>query len=667
MSHAYPEISSYPVLHFTVSLIIGILAADHFPVGQPIILGACIAAVAFFAVCCVTFRLSLFRHRLLFGTAACLTFTATGVALHSAAAYKTACTWEKGGATYLATVTGRPVAGERTTRTEVRLDAVMDTASGQWLKVGKKVIVYLMADSSQTAPSYGDRLCMNAEFSRPTSEAAVTSFDYGKYLLRKGISGTGISYSGKWKKLDCSPELTLKQRSLKLRDMLTGTYQDWGLEGDTLAIVAALTIGDKSLLDDSLQSAYSAAGASHILALSGLHVGIIIVLLMTLFHPVTRWYYGRLWFSVAIIPVMWGFAFVSGLSPSVVRAVTMYSVMAFAATFSQTWRKTLHSLALTAMLMLFCNPMYVYDVGFQLSFVATAAISLSMRLGQPLLDMHHFRGSIVVRKCKAVLSRVGAFCFISAAAQLATMPLVLHYFGILPSYSLLTSLVITPLATLLLWSAAFAFAFSWFPFMCGIGTSLLKFSAGLMNSVVSLIGSLAGAQFVSVYISWLQAAVLAIVLVLFYRLLTQRSPRRLAALLASLCLLTATGIYETLSSRKEGVFFHRSALYAKAGRTVRQLTPKGGIYVVDGMNVCLASDDTLRGKKTSSPLNIDYLCISRGFRGSIEQMQQLFTIRTVVLDSSLPSWQAEALKGECDEAGIPYVDMAESGPHQLQM
>ena len=661
------RIYNYPILHFTVSIIAGILAAERFSDDYAVTKFGYVAAAIMFVCCCATFPISRYRLRRLFAVSACLAFAALGAALYGITSHRTFYNWEKGGAVYLATVTGKANEGEKTLRTEVCVDAVLDTATGGWCKVGRKALVYLMTDSTQATPLYGDRICMKAAIRRPYSEAALTGFDYGKYLFRKGISGTGISYKGEWRKLGGEPAYSMKLKALMLRDKVVDKLKGWGLEGDVLATVAALTVGDRSGLEDGLRGVYNAAGASHILALSGMHVGILIALVMTLLYPLSSSYWGRKCLSVAVTPLLWGFAFMVGLSPSVVRAVTMFTVIAVARWATDNSSFTLNALTLAAMMMLIVNPMSVYDVGFQLSFVAAASISESTVFSVASLTKKAHRGSRFHRAYNTAFRWVTSLFLMSVAAQVSTMPLVLHYFGTLPTYSLLSTFIITPLATILLWSAVTAFAFSWLPFVCSTAVSLMSYSALLMNRLMSSVSGFSGAQFVSVYISWTQAVVLAALIVLAYRYLRRRSMLRLFALLMTACILTFSGIYGRLASEDERAFIHRGALYGKAGRTVRLITDECGIYSISGKNVCLASDGKWRGMKSPSALTLDCLCLSRGFRGSIDELQNLFVIKYALLDSSLPSWQSSALREECEKAGIPYRDLAESGPYMLPL
>lgn len=192
-----------------------------------------------------------------------------------------------------------------------------------------------MPDSLQKSLSCGDNLCFYARVTRPFSEKKLTGFDYADYLLRKGISGTALAYAGHWHRLNKKSSLGLLQQARLCQQKVVEIYRNWPLDEEVRSVVSALTIGDKSELTAELEEVYSAAGASHVLALSGLHIGILSGLLCVFLYPLTYLRHGRRLLSVCVILLLWGFAYVSGLSASVVRAVVMCSLYVLGSFFQK--------------------------------------------------------------------------------------------------------------------------------------------------------------------------------------------------------------------------------------------------------------------------------------------------------------------------------------------
>ena len=234
-----------------------------------------------------------------------------------------------------------------------------------------------------------------------------------------------------------------KKKPNAVQEHLYGRLAAAGLRGDELATVGALTLGYKEELGKELRRHFQASGAAHVLAVSGLHTGIIygvLIGLLTLGGHVKPRYEnraGRWTISMLIIIVMWFYAWLTGMTPSVVRAVLMVSIfevgrMAYRQAIS------LNTIAAAAVLILLVKPTDLWSVSFQLSFAATAAI---------VILMSAFR-HLVISKYRS-LNYLAGILLVSIAAQLGTLPLTMYYFGQMSNYFLLTNLIVLPLATFL--------------------------------------------------------------------------------------------------------------------------------------------------------------------------------------------------------------------------
>ena len=206
-----------------------------------------------------------------------------------------------------------------------------------------------------------------------------------------------------------------------------------------------MTLGDKSALSRELRDTYSVTGASHILALSGLHLGILYMLLSYL---LLSHYRQRLWSQVVLVLSVWSFAFLVGLPVSVVRSATMISLFAL---FSVGHRPHLsvNLLCLAALIILLLNPYSLFDVGFQLSFVSVASILLLLPLfaPDPFPQVESTSSPTVFQRLSSVLVSMLA---VSLAAQVGVAPLVAYHFGHFSTYFLLTNLIVLPAAYLVL-------------------------------------------------------------------------------------------------------------------------------------------------------------------------------------------------------------------------
>ena len=235
-------------------------------------------------------------------------------------------------------------------------------------------------------------------------------------------------------RLDRSKTYFLAQRA-KLLDRLSES----GVDGSVYAVVAAMTLGDKSQLTKELRDTYAVSGASHILALSGLHLGIIYTLLSLLLSR-RRW---QVISQVVIIVCIWLFVFLVGMSASVVRSAVMITVYALLS-LGHRDKMSVNTLAFAAIVMLLFNPKSLFDVGFQLSFMAVLAILLFYPLFESVLSQQFLFGHRLFRWLWTTLA-------VSCAAQIGVAPLIAYYFGRFSCYFLLTNLVVVPAATLILY------------------------------------------------------------------------------------------------------------------------------------------------------------------------------------------------------------------------
>jgi len=251
--------------------------------------------------------------------------------------------------------------------------------------------------------------------------------------------------------VDPPPKYSPKTEPNAMQERLYARLAAAGLEGNELATVGALTLGYKKDLDKELRRHFQASGAAHILAVSGLHTGIIYGLLLGLmtlggrFRPRHENRWGRGAVSSVIIAVMWGYAWLTGMTPSVVRAVLMVTIfecgrMAYRKAFS------INTVAAAAVLILLARPKDLWSVSFQLSFAATTAIILIAQEAELHFHRKEWRHSLTGRSLAWIVGTV----IISLSAQLGTLPITMFYFGQISTYFLLSNLLVLPLAALLI-------------------------------------------------------------------------------------------------------------------------------------------------------------------------------------------------------------------------
>ena len=382
--------------------------------------------------------------------------------------------------------------------------------------VSQKVKVSLLRDT--VAHRYrqlhlGDGLRAFSVMEFPRTIYQNSNFDYPRWLRAHGFVATTFIYYSDWEKcvlsLDAMPRLErLKLKASRLRERLLTRVHANISDEEAYALVAAMTLGDKSALSRDMKDAYAVSGASHVLALSGLHLGIISMLLLLLFRRL-RW---RIWGQLIVVLAIWIFVFLVGMPISLMRAAAMLTVYTVVSMLSRD-AVSLNVLALAALCILIVNPISLWDVGFQLSFMSVLAITLFFRPIYQCVDVGWIENHRIVKM-------VWALTVVSLAAQIGVAPLVAYYFGRFSCYFLLANLIAVPCAygivgcTLLM---LLTFPFSVLQMWIG---KVLTFIATAQSRGLAWIASLPAASIenlhptaVQVFLIYLLIAVLAVLAV----------------------------------------------------------------------------------------------------------------------------------------------------------
>lgn len=345
---------------------------------------------------------------------------------------------------------------------------------------GTHLLLYIGKGQASTPTlSLGDTIFAHILHLNATSTSTDSTFrPYYDHLFRQGISATAYAPANQWTAHPHQGALSLPLRAKSIQSQLHHIYNDRGIHGEAGSIVEAMTIGQKATLSTDLRHAYATSGISHILALSGFHVGIIVVLLQALLLHYFTPHHLRWITNLLTILALWSFAFIAGFSPSLTRATLMCTLLLLSQSFSHELL-SINSCALALLIMLCFSPLQLHDVGFQLSFVSVTGICLFSSHLQALLSPHH----IILRLLLSLLA-------ITLICSLATAPLVAYHFGQLPLLGLLSNLLITPFVYLIMYTSILWWFFLWCAPISTFLTDLLNWTATTMNSLTESISSL---------------------------------------------------------------------------------------------------------------------------------------------------------------------------------
>lgn len=373
----------------------------------------------------------------------------------------------------------------------VLLDLISDTSLNA--HTSTKILAYISKDNFSEEVAPGSIIQFTGRVSHHKPPRHPHQFDYGQYLRRKGISGTVYL-----PKKHYTVENRVSHNSLtlfrSLRSELLKTLEKKVPDREEHGILAALLLGDRSFLDPELRNEFADAGAVHILAVSGLHVGIIYLFVLSILKLILPKRRALSFFL--ILTILWIYAGITGFSPSVLRASTMFSFIALGK-LSGKFGNIYNMIAASALVLLLVDPFLITQVGFQLSYLAVTGI---------VFFFPKLHGIWIVEN--KWMDKFWSLVCVSVAAQLATFPLSLYYFNQFPNYFLLTNMIAIPMATAILYSGLLWIIFLKVPFLSDlIGFFVVKFT-WLLNQGVSFISALPHSKTENVYLSGFEVILL---------------------------------------------------------------------------------------------------------------------------------------------------------------
>lgn len=348
---------------------------------------------------------------------------------------------------YLARVSRHDVEKPNSFENQLEVIAAFDNMG--WKKSQEKVLIYHKGKKTLIP---GQVFLVGKSPDKIPPPIFPNEFDYSGFLERKGIHYRQF-IGEKFDVFDSSEVNSFNYRLANFREKLVEIIVTKVPNRESQQIAAALLLGQKENLDKDLKNAYAETGTMHILAVSGLHVGIIYAILLFPLKGIRLKSNQKKIYLTAVILLIWSYAILTGFSPSVVRAATMFSLFT-AGQMRKRRPSSFNILAFSAMVMITLDPAVIYEVGFQLSYAAVAGILLI----QPLI-VHFWLPP------NRVLEYLWQLTAVSIAAQLATFPLSVYYFHIFPNYFLIANLFIIPLSFVVMSVGITFLALSWVPFL----------------------------------------------------------------------------------------------------------------------------------------------------------------------------------------------------------
>ena len=368
---------------------------------------------------------------------------------------------------YRAEVTNIPEEKPKTYRIEVKISAVR--TGNRWQPASGRVNLSVAKDAEKLF--FGDHIVVLGVPSPTEAPKNAGEFDYQRYLSFKNIYLQHYLKKSDFA-VESSDGLSALARIYQVSSWASGVFRQ-SVKSDTeYGVIKAMVLGQRDNIDQQLTNAYAAAGAIHVLSVSGFHIAIFFAILSYLLGFIKKFRNGIWVFTTTMLAIIWVYAVLTGLSPAVMRSAGMFSVYLLAGALVRK-PDSVHSLLVSYFVLVCYDPFFIYSVGFQLSYAAILGILL---LQPPIYQLVSFRHTLA--------NQLWGVSVAAISATLATFPLCLYYFHQFPNYFLLANPFVVLLSSVLLGLSLFFLAVSWIPVVGGFAGFILEGVCWLLNQSV---------------------------------------------------------------------------------------------------------------------------------------------------------------------------------------
>ena len=550
------------------------------------------------------------------------------------------------------------------------------------------LIIYFAKDSFSKQLKYGDNIIIAKTLQPIKNSGNPGNFNYSQYLAFQNMFHQCYLKKQDWILLKGNNSGALQNILFATRDYVVKTIDKYITGQNESALAKALLVGYKVDLDRDLVQAFSNAGVVHLIAISGLHLALIYGLLFWITLQIPFLKNSKIVRILVILLCLWFFALLTGASPSVMRAAIMFSFISVGSIFKKR-SSVYNSLCVSAFALLCFDPFLLWNVGFQLSYLAVLGIVV---LQKPIYHWVYTKNKI--------LDLIWKMASVSIAAQIFTIPLCFYYFHQLPLLFLVANLIAIPLATLALWGCITLLLLSPLGVLPVYFGKLITGILWLMNHSVLFISTLPFALWNNVSISVIETILLYIIFISFIYWAINKNK------FAFKIGIAFTLVFSVIISA------NKWNSYGQKKMIVYNIPSRSAIDFIDGNKFHLVSDSVLSEDKLLQNFNlkpsrvsfmannksdtknlvflqnnfyqfhnkkvliidssisyppfqqkvvVDYLIISKNSKVKIKDLAQIFECKQYIFDASNSLWKIGQWKKECEELHLQSHSVPEQG------
>lgn len=554
-------------------------------------------------------------------------------------------------------------------------------------KASGKIFLYFQKDSLVQHLHYGKQLLLFKVLQPVKNTGNPGCFDYQRYCAFQGISYQVYLRKGEYATLKIENEILFRKYLFSTREKIVALIKKYIPGTKEAGLAEAMLIGYKEDLDKKLVQSYSNTGVVHIIAISGLHLGLIYWILTLLCKPLSKYKTGRILQPILIIAGLWIFSVIAGASPSVLRSAVMFTCIVIGACIN---RKTsiVNSLAASAFVLLCYNPTWLWDAGFQLSYAAVLSLAVFYK---PIYNLLFIPNKL--------LDLIWQSICVTLAAQILTVPVSVYHFHQFPNLFLVANLLAVPLSGIIIIGEIILCLASIFPLVAtGIGY-LLHYIIYWLNSFIEQVGNLPFAtmndllisspQLICLYtfigaIAWwllqnkkmgVRISLMALLLFMAYRLVDVWYARQQKKLIvynipkhsAIDVMVGQHYFFKADSALQQNDLLQKFHLQPSRllHRIINLYNPANSLVEKNffrfGNTSFLLIDGPLNVEQAFPKMTVDIIILLNNPTIKIAQITDAFTCRQFVFDASNPSWKVAKWQQECDHLGLPAFSVADKG------
>ncbi len=658
----------------------------------PVLILGCVSAVLIITIGLLNKTETIYRLRVLHGTVLTVLLISFGFTLtwfYAEKNYRAHFENYLEEETFLiAEIVNPPLDKEKVVTAIVRVREVKGSFSYQ---TSGKLLINLLRDSLSGDLKYGDVIAFKSEIEEFDEPKNPNEFSFKLYQSFHNIYHRTFLKPGDWKLINQQEGNLFMSAVYAMREYFLSLITKYVRGKNDFAVASAIMLGYNDYMNGDVTRAYASSGALHVLSVSGLHVGIMFFMLNMLLKWMDKM--GRRYQiakSVIVILLIWLYACLTGLSPSVLRSAAMFSLIQVGIVLTQ--NVNIYNVIFgSALVLILFNPFIVTEVGFRLSYLAVIGIIYLQPKFYSILTFKNW-----------FLDKAWMIIAVSLAAQIATCPLSLFYFHQFPTMFLLSNLVVIPVSNFVLFSGTALFALGEVPYINFAIGWCFDMLIWLLNKFIFVIDSLPFALIQGISITMIEMILIYILVVLICWLTEERRVKVLIASLFIVLGLSSFYSYEqiikpdqkkivvySVPKQRAIAFIDGRKVYYAFDSTILQnhssmlfhvrhhwwdcgiqeeITANskrlsfGNLILLSGKKVLLI-DSTLSKPDFELPekLKVDLVILSHSPKVYMSNLIKLADFQEVVFDSSNKKWRIDYWKKDCAKMKIKFWDVNEQG------